>query len=118
MDTKKRTKLIKDAQEVLKEFSRLNNATDFPSVDKFDHLHEELIEMSRHLRYKDENERRKIIVEKRELFVDGVGDLFFGLFRLANQLNVDIEDAFNEVKTNIFSRYNPKALKKSGKSAE
>jgi NTP pyrophosphatase (non-canonical NTP hydrolase) len=79
-----------------------------PNVDKFDHLHEELIEMSQHLRYKSEEERIKIIEEKKEVFVDGVGDLFFAMCRLANQLGVDIEEAFNMVKDEILSKYNHK----------
>jgi len=33
--------------------------------------------------------------------MDGIGDLFFGLCRLANQLGVDIEGAFNLGKKEI-----------------
>ncbi|MFH1597789.1 MAG: hypothetical protein ABIB97_01775, partial [Patescibacteria group bacterium] len=75
---------------------------------KFDHLHEELIEMSQHLRYKTEEERKKYVAEHQEIFKDGVGDLFFGLCRLANQLGVDVEDAFNMVKDEIADKYNSK----------
>jgi len=42
------------------------------------------------------------------LFVDGIGDLFFGLCRLANQLDVDVEEAFSLVKTQIFEKYSEK----------
>lgn len=99
---------IKDAQKLVKDFALRNGWKDNPNVDKFDHLHEELIEMSRHLRYKDEEERIKIIEEKKEVFMDGVGDLFFALCRLSNQLNIDIEEAFNMVQKNIHARYNEK----------
>jgi len=104
----KRITTMKDAQKLLKFFAQRNNWKDFPNVDKFDHLHEELIEMSQHLRYKSEEERKKFVKENKEIFVDGIGDLFFGMCRLANQLGVDIEDAFNLVKKEIFTKYNHK----------
>ncbi|TSC92618.1 MAG: hypothetical protein CEN89_548 [Candidatus Berkelbacteria bacterium Licking1014_7] len=84
------------------------NWKDVPNVDKFDHLHEELIEMSQHLRYKSEEERKKFVENNKEIFVDGIGDLFFGTCRLANQLDVDIEDAFNLVRKKILAKYNHK----------
>lgn len=99
---------MKDAQQLVREFAERNQWKDVPNVDKFDHLHEELIEMSQHLRYKSEEERIQTIKEKKAVFVDGVGDLFFALCRLANQLDVDIEEAFNMVKTEILAKYNHK----------
>jgi len=81
---------------------------DYPNIDKFDHLHEELIEMSRKLRYRSKKERIQIIKDEKEIFIDGIGDLFFALCRLANQLNVDIEDAFESVHKSIFKRYSSK----------
>src|SRR3989339_1742370 len=99
---------IKAAQALVKSFAERNNWKDAPNVDKFDHLHEELIEMSQHLRYKSEKERRKYVEENKEIFKDGIGDLFFALCRLANQLDVDIEDAFNMVKKEILEKYNHK----------
>ena len=107
MEDKKVT-TIKEAQALVKAFAERNHWKDIPSVDKFDHLHEELIEMSQHLRYKSEEERIKLIQEKNDVFVDGIGDLFFGLCRLANQLGVDVEGAFNLVKTEILGKYNHK----------
>ncbi|MDD5252087.1 MAG: hypothetical protein PHT12_05660 [Patescibacteria group bacterium] len=104
MSTNKVT-TMKDAQTVVKAFAERNGWRDVPNVDKFDHLHEELIEMSQHLRYKSEEERLQCIKDKKEIFVDGVGDLFFGLCRLANQLDVDIEEAFNLVKDGILAKY-------------
>ena len=97
---------IKDAQKLVKMFAIRNNWKDTPNIDKFDHLHEELLEMSQHLRYKDENERIRIIKKNNDVFKDGIGDLFFGTCRLANQLNVDIEDAFNMVQKEILAKYN------------
>jgi len=99
---------MKEAQALVKAFAERNSWKDIPNVDKFDHLHEELIEMSQHLRYKSEDERIKLIQEKKDVFIDGIGDLFFGLCRLANQLGVDIEEAFNLVKTEILAKYNHK----------
>jgi NTP pyrophosphatase (non-canonical NTP hydrolase) len=99
---------IKKAQALVKAFAERNNWKDVPNVDKFDHLHEELIEMSQHLRYKSEEERIKLVKEKKDIFVDGVGDLFFGLCRLANQLEVDVEEAFNLVQVEILDKYNHK----------
>ena len=104
----KKIETIKDAQKLVKFFAERNNWKDIPNVDKFDHLHEELIEMSQHLRYKSEEERIKFVKENKEIFTDGIGDLFFGTCRLANQLGVDIEEAFNLVKTEILAKYNHK----------
>src|SRR4030042_3038453 len=110
-----RIKTMKDAQKLVRKFAQSNFKAsgenrwrDYPNIDKFDHLHEELIEMSRELRYKNKAEREKIIIEKKDVFIDGIGDLFFALCRLANQLNIDIEEAFNTVKINIFKRYSSK----------
>ena len=98
--------VLKDAQKLAKFFSERNQWKDIPNVDKFDHLHEELIEMSQHLRYKSEEERRKFVAENPEIFKDGIGDLFFGICRLANQLGVDVEEALNVVKNNILNKCN------------
>ncbi len=54
---------ISGAQKKVKEFTAANNWEDYPNVDKFGHLHEELIEMSKHLRYKDIEERKRVIKE-------------------------------------------------------
>ncbi len=112
---KHRIQKMRDAQAFVKYFAQESfKATgddrwrDYPSVDKFDHLHEELIEMSRKLRYKSKKERKQIIRDQKAVFVDGIGDLFFALCRLANQLNIDIEDAFESVHESIFDRYSRK----------
>lgn len=97
---------MKEAQQLVKAFAERNQWKDAPNVDKFDHLHEELIEMSQHLRYKTEEERKKFVEQNKLIFVDGVGDLFFGLCRLANQLGVDVEESFNLVQKEILEKYN------------
>jgi NTP pyrophosphatase (non-canonical NTP hydrolase) len=97
---------MREAQKLVKEFAERNNWSDTPCIDKFDHLHEELLEMSQHLRYKNKQERIDTVKEKSEIFKDGIGDLFFALCRLANQLDIDIEDAFNMVKDSILKKYN------------
>lgn len=99
---------IKEAQEIVKEFAKKNGWKDEPNVDKFDHLHEELIEMSRYLRYMDLPERKKTIQERKDIFEDGIGDLLFGLLRLANQLDVDAEDAFESAGKKIHQKYEGK----------
>ena len=104
----KTIKTIKGAQKLVKDFARRNNWPDLPNVDKFDHLHEELIEMSQHLRYKTQEERIACIKKSKTVFKDGIGDLFFGTCRLANQLGVDIEEAFNMVQKEILAKYNNK----------
>lgn len=99
---------MKAAQKLVKDFALRNNWKDVPNVDKFDHLHEELIEMSQHLRYKDESERVDFVRLNKEIFEDGIGDLFFALCRLANQLDVDLEKSFNLVKNEILEKYTQK----------
>lgn len=98
-------KTIKEAQSTVKLFAEQRGWQDEPNIDKFDHLHEELIAMSQHLRYKSKEEINQTISEKKELFVDGIGDLLFGLCRLANQLGVDVEEAFNSAKEKILAKY-------------
>ncbi len=97
---------IKEAQELVKKFAERNKWEDTPNLDKFDHLHEELIEMSQHLRYKSKEEMKEIVLKEKNVFEDGVGDLFFGLMRLANQLGVNAENCFNMVKDEILEKYN------------
>jgi len=92
---------ISEAQQTIKKFAVENNWDDTPNIDKFDHLHEELIEMSKLLRYKEVNDRKESIKTNKLLFEDGIGDLLFGTFRLANQLDIDAEEAFNKVKTEV-----------------
>jgi NTP pyrophosphatase (non-canonical NTP hydrolase) len=101
-------KTMKEAQKLVKYFADRNKWKDVPNVDKFDHLHEELVEMSKHLRYKSKKERKKFVQENKAIFIDGIGDLFFGLCRLANQLDVDIEEAFNYVKKEVLGKYDHK----------
>lgn len=93
---------IKSAQKSVKDFAKRNRWKDVPSIDKFDHLHEELIEMSQHLRYKNEKERINFVKENKMIFNDGIGDLFFGICRLANQLGIDVEESFSMVKRSNF----------------
>lgn len=107
-DTKKKISTMKEAQKLVKFFAERNNWKDIPNIDKFDHLHEELLEMSQHLRYKSEEERIKFVKENKSIFIDGVGDLFFATCRLANQLGVDIESSFNLVKKEILEKYKHK----------
>ena len=78
------------------------------NIDKFNHLHEGLVEMSQYLRYKSEKDRIESIKENKAIFKDGIGDLFFGMCRLANQLDIDIEEAFNMVQVEILNKYNHK----------
>lgn len=106
---------IRDAQFFVKRFAERNEWKDIPNIDKFDHLHEELIEMSKHLRYKNEEERIKYVKENKHIFQDGIGDLFFALCRLANQLDIDIEDAFNYVKEEISNKYGKAGENKEAK---
>ncbi|MBI4896431.1 MAG: hypothetical protein HY832_02685 [Candidatus Aenigmarchaeota archaeon] len=103
---------MKQAQQLVKQFALMNQWSDAPTIDKFDHLHEELIEMSKHLRYKSEAERIQCTKEKKEIFVDGIGDLFFALCRLANQLDIDIEEAFKTARKEVFRKYNQKSERK------
>ena len=98
-------KTIKEAQKLVKDFAKRNNWEDFPNIDKFDHLHEELVAMSQHLRYKSKKECAKFVKESKEIFTDGIGDLLFGLCRLANQLNVDVEEAFNYASDHVLKKY-------------
>ena len=50
----------------------------------------------------------KAVDENKEIFVDGIGDMFFGICRLANQLGVDLEESFNLVQKEILAKYNNK----------
>jgi NTP pyrophosphatase (non-canonical NTP hydrolase) len=102
---------ISEAQKLVKHFAEKSGKSDDPNIDKFDHVHEELIEMSRHLRYKELEDRKRIIKEKHDVFEDGIGDLLFVSLRLANQLGVDAEEAFRKASESIFKRY---ADKKEG----
>ncbi len=96
---------ISEAQKFVKKFTIDNNWDDSPNIDKFDHLHEELIEMSKLLRYKNSSQMKEILEKDKDKFEDGIGDLLFATLRLSNQLNVDAEVSFNFVKDKIVQRY-------------
>lgn len=97
---------IKDAQRLVKDFAKRNRWKDEPNIDKFDHVHEELIEMSRLLRYKTGSERKTTARRHKTDFEDGIGDLIFSTLRLANQLGVDAERAFAKSSKEISRKYN------------
>lgn len=54
-------KTIKEAQKLVKDFAVRNDWKDVPNIDKFDHLHEELLEMSQHLRYKEKKKELNLL---------------------------------------------------------
>ena len=108
-------KTISEAQQLVKDFVLRNNWDDSPNIDKFDHLHEELTEMSRLLRYKNQEERLQVLHEHHAEFLDDMGDLLFATCRLANQLQINLDEAFNSVSKNILERYikqHPESIKK------
>lgn len=96
---------IKECQEVVKEFAEQNSWKDFPNIDKIDHLHEELVEISQNIRYKSKEESEKFVEENKELFEGEIGDLFFGVVRLANQFGVDLNKAFEMTRKKAFEKY-------------
>ncbi|MBI2426320.1 MAG: hypothetical protein HYV34_00580 [Candidatus Kerfeldbacteria bacterium] len=96
---------LSEAQGAVLEFAKKNGWEDYPNIDKFDHIHEELLEMSQFLRYKSREEREKFVSEHQELFEKELGDVLFGLLRLANQLGVDAERGFLAAKAKIEKKY-------------
>ena len=104
----KKIEKISEAQKLVKKFAKDNNWSDEPNIDKFDHLHEELIEMSKLLRYKNSKEMKEFIKNNKDDFEDGIGDLFFAMCRLSNQLEIDITKSFNLVSTRIITKYKNK----------
>lgn len=104
---------IKEAQNLVRKFAVRNKWKDEPNIDKFDHVHEELIEMSQHLRYKDADERKMAIEKNKEIFEDSIGDLLFSVMRLANQLGVDAEASFKKSSTAIMKKYSTPGKEKN-----
>ena len=99
------SKTIKEFQKIVKEFAERNSWKDFPNIDKIDHLHEELVEISQHIRYKSKEEIKEFVDKNKELFEEEIGDLFFGTIRLANQFGVDLEKAFEMTRKKAFAKY-------------
>ena len=56
---------VSEAQKFVKEFALKNGWKDDPNIDKFDHLHEELVEMSKLLRYQSKAQQ-KVTIKKGE----------------------------------------------------
>jgi len=98
---------ITEAQNIVKTWTERNGWKDIPNIDKFDHIHEELVEMSQHLRYKSEQERIDYISNNKDYFTAEMGDLLFGICRLANQLDIDLEAGFNLTKEKAEQKYQP-----------
>ncbi len=96
---------ISEAQQIVKSWSEGNGWEDVPNIDKFDHIHEELVEMSQHLRYKSEADRIDYVKNNKDYFIAEMGDLLFGICRLANQLDVNLEQGFNLTKDKASKKY-------------
>ncbi len=99
------SKTIKEFQKIVKEFAERNSWKDFPNIDKIDHLHEELVEISQHIRYKSKEEIQEFVNQNKELFEGEIGDLLFGTIRLANQFGVDLDKAFEMTRKKVFKKY-------------
>lgn len=99
---------IYEAQKFVKNFVRENKWEDTLTIDKFDHIHEELCELSSRIRYRSRSEIEKETNENKYIFEDGIGDLLFATFRLCNQLGVDAEKSFEKSAKCIAQRYNGK----------
>jgi hypothetical protein len=86
---------IKDAQKIVKDFAVRNGWGDEPNIDKFDHVHEELIEMSKHLRYKKSNEMIKYINDFKVIFEKNIQNTPFptGLDLTKKILDLIFEEA-------------------------
>ena len=96
---------IQKAQEYVKKFAKDRNWEDYPNIDKFDHLHEELLEMSQYLRYKTREQREEYVKTHKNLFEKEIGDLMFGTLRIANQLGVDAEKGFEKAKQKLERKF-------------
>lgn len=97
---------IKEAQQMVKEFSLGQGWEDSPCIDKFDHIHEELTEISHLLRYKDLPERLQAITENKDKIQNEMGDVIFGILRLCNQLQIDAETGFRLTADKVKSKFN------------
>ena len=104
---------IDEAQKLVKDFTVRNSWQDYPNIDKFDHLHEELIAMSQHPRYKSKEECEEFVQNNKDIFEDGIGDLFFGLCRPANQLGVNVDKSFESAAKLILEKYKEKQPEKN-----
>ena len=96
---------IRDAQKVVKKFALQQEWDDHPCVDKFDHIHEELTEISHMLRYKNREERLQTIIDNKEKIQGEIGDIIFGLLRLSNQLQVDAQEGFEETTEKVKNKF-------------
>ena len=97
---------LKEAQQIVKNFALQQGWDDTPCIDKFDHIHEELTEISHLIRYKTKEERIKLVNEKKEKLQKEIGDVLFAMLRLANQLNVDAEEGFKHTAEKVKAKFN------------
>lgn len=104
-DMEQSSRTIKELQKIVKEFAERNSWKDFPNIDKIDHLHEELVEISQHIRYKSREEVEEFVNNNKELFEEEIGDLLFGTIRLANQFGIDLGKAFEITRKKAFKKY-------------
>lgn len=99
---------FKEAQELIKIYSDNFNWRKIPNSDKFEQLHRELNQLEENLKYKTDEEKKEYIETHQSHFDQGIGNLLFAFIRLANQLNVNVEHAFNKSKDNILSKFKEK----------
>ena len=95
---------IRKAQKLVKFFAEKNGWPDIPDFHKFDHVHEELSEMSTPLLFLSEAEKRKYVTNNIDHYIDGVGDFYFAMCRLSNQLGIDVSDSFRNVISHVYGQ--------------
>jgi NTP pyrophosphatase (non-canonical NTP hydrolase) len=94
-----------EAQKVVKQFAIDLHWEDFPDLHQIDHAHEELVEISQHIRYLDRAAAQRVVEEKHDIFQKEFGDAIFCLVRMANQFHVDLEEAFKLAEARIRKKY-------------
>ncbi len=98
---------IEKIQQIVREFAKSRNWEDYPNIDKFDHVHEELIEVSQYLRYKSREEMEGFLSDPKNkaLIEEEMGDVLFVFARLANQLNIDLGKGFETTVAKVLKKF-------------
>lgn len=105
---------MKKAQKDVKEFDEVRGwKGDWFIKDLSLNLVEEVGELWDMVKWIDEEKQRKIIKENKQEAADFIGDSLFLILKMANKMDVDVEEAFEMTMKDYEKRFPPEKMKKA-----
>lgn len=108
-------KTLAECQEEVKMFDAKRKWDYFYPLEIFANLNEEIGEIWQRIAWVSDEKKKELCVIHKEEIEDNIGDLFFLVFKLANQLGVDCNKGFNNVMDEYHTRFPEEKFQKNDK---